>query len=457
MNMKVPSILAIILLGSLLLSAGCSCLLHSDSTYTPVVTGDGTGGAIVVYENIRGNNLREFYAQKISPEGKTLWGKKGVLLGSGYKYFPGFSDLKIVSDAAGGAIIAWWACPTKEMTTSMNYVTRIDSEGSILWQRETRAVSQMISDDSGGVIIASVSEEQKLNMLKVDSKGNYLWGEEGLPVYFGEYGHSLHLTGDGSGGAIIVQQNLTQTERNFEIFVQKVNSDGSLPWGQKGILLYPPRGNAEEVEIVNDGSGEAIVAWQVNAEKDIRVQRVDANGNILWQQNGVPLEIAKAAGEAFPHTPLLVSDGSGGAITMWEDLRRGLVSIYAHRVGSDGTLKWPPGGVPVCYIKSNASLVFRQMVSDGLGGAIISCSFKEAGTNKRGVLVQKLDSTGKTAWPDNGIVVTGSDTTSHFISSDGRGGVLVTWGIGRSEKSYVQRIDAQGKPLWGAAGIKLNP
>jgi hypothetical protein len=315
----------------------------------------------------------------------------------------------------------------------------------------------MISDGWGGVIIASISEEQKLNMLKVDSKGNYLWGEEGLLVYFGEYGHSLHLAGDGSGGAIIVQKNLTQTERNFEIFVQKVSSDGSLPWGQKEILLYPPWGNAEGVAIVSDGSGEAIVAWQVNAEKDIRVQRVDANGNILWQQNGVPLEIAKAAGEAFPHTPLLVSDGSGGAIIMWEDLRRGLASIYAHRVGSDGTLEWPPGGVPVCYIKSNASLVFRQMVSDGLGGAIISCSFKEAGTNKRGVLVQKLDSTGKTAWPDNGIVVTGSDTTSHFISSDGRGGVLVTWGIGRSEKSYVQRIDAQGKPLWGAAGIKLNP
>jgi predicted transcriptional regulator len=431
--------------------------MHSDSTYTPVVTADGTGGAIVVYEDVRGSNLRDFYAQKMSPEGKSLWGKKGVLLGSGYKYSAAFSDLKIVGDAAGGAIIAWWACPTKEMMTSVNYITRVDSKGSILWQREGSTVSQMISDGAGGVIVASISEDQQLSILKVDSKGNYLWGEEGLPVYFGKYAHSLHMAGDGSGGAIIVQQSLTQTETNFEVFVQKVSSDGSLPWGQKGILMYPGGGNAEEVEIVNDGSGGAIVAWQMNLEKDMRVQRVDASGNVLWQQNGVPLEITKAAENAFPHSPLPVSDGSGGAIIIWEDSRHGLASIFAQRVGSDGTMEWQPGGVQVCYIRSNASLFFRQIVSDGVGGAIVSCRFKEAGTSKKGVLVQSLDSTGKTVWPANGIMVTGSETTCHFISPDEQGGVLVVWGIGRSEKSYVQRIDAQGKLSWGAEGIRLNP
>src|SRR4030042_5382947 len=170
----------------------------------------------------------------------------------------------------------------------------------------------MQNDGSGGLIIASISEEQQLNILKVDSEGNYPWGEDRLPVYFGQYAHSLHVTGDGSGGVIIVQQNLTYTGSNFEVFFQKVSSDGSLPWGQKGILLYP-LGGAEEVEIVSDGSGGAIVAWQVEM-KDIHVQRGDANGNVLWQQNGVPIGITKAVEEPFPHTPLLVSDGSGNAI-----------------------------------------------------------------------------------------------------------------------------------------------
>jgi len=460
--------LVVILLATTMFSTSCSCLLPSPTPYGPKVTGDGTGGAIVVYEDIKGGNQRDFYAQKISPNGGLFWGATGVLIGSGYKDSDSFFDLYIVSDSSGGAFAVWSAYPSEPDWRSapgqrqipyLTHISRVDAEGSILWQKEIGAVSQMISDGSGGVIIASISEEQKLNILKLDSKGNYPWGEDGLPVYFGEYAHSLHMTSDGSGGVIIVQQNLTQTERNFEIFVQKVNSDGSLPWGQKGILLYPPWGNAEEVEIVNDGSGGAIVSWQVEW-KDIRVQRVDANGNVLWQQNGVPLEINKAAEGPFLHTPLLVSDGSGNAIVTWEDLRHGLASIYAQRVGSDGTIKWQPGGVEVCYIKTNASFWPRTALSDGSGGAITACSYKEAETNKKGLLIQRLDATGRAVW-DNGVVVTESDHVTHVIAYDGYGGAIVAWGIGRgmfsSEKSYIQRIDSEGKLLWGEKGIRLNP
>jgi len=459
--------LVVVLLATTPFSTSCTCLMPSPVPYGPKVTGDGTGGAIAVYEDIRSGNQHDFYAQKISPTGDSLWGETGVLIGSGYKDSDSFFDLHIVNDGSGGAFAVWsaytsepdWrAAPGQRQILYLRHLTRVGLEGNMLWQREIGAIYHMISDGSGGVIIASISEDQKLSMLKVDSKGNYLWGEDGVPIYFGQYAHSLHMTGDGSGGVIIVQQNLTQTGTNFEIFVQKVSSDGSLPWGQKGILLYPPWGNAEEVRIINDGSGGAIVAWQVES-KDISVQRVDASGNVLWQQNGVPLEITKAAGEAFPHTPLLVSAGSGNAIVIWEDLRRGLASIYAQNIGADGNTKWQPGGEEVCYIKTNSSFWPRTAVSDGSGGAIIACSYKEAETNKRGLLVQKLDSTSRAVW-GNGVVVTESDHITHVISSDRQGGAIVAWGSGKtmfkSGRSYVQRIDAGGNLLWGE-GIRLNP
>jgi len=459
--------LLVVLLATTPFSTSCTCLMPSPVPYGPRVTGDGTGGAIAVYEDIRGGNQHDFYAQRISPTGDTLWGETGVLIGSGYKDSDSFFDLHIVNDGSGGAFAVWsaytsepdWrAAPGQCQIPYLTHLTRVGLEGNMLWQREIGAIYHMISDGSGGIIIASISEEQQLNILKVDSEGNYPWGKDGVPVYFGQYAHSLHMTGDGSGGAIIVQQNLTQTETNFGIFVQKVSSDGSLPWGQKGILLYPPWGNAEEVEIVNDSSGGAIIAWQVES-KDIRVQRVDASGNVLWQQNGVPLEITKAAGEAFPHTPLLVSAGSGNAIVIWEDLRRGLASIYAQKIDADGNIKWQPGGEEVCYIKTNSSFWPRTAVSDGSGGAIIACSYKEAETNKKGLLVQRLDTTGRAVW-GNGIVVTESDHITHVISSDRQGGAIVAWGSGKtmfkSGRSYVQRIDAGGDLLWGE-GIRLNP
>ena len=90
--------------------------------YGPKVTSDGSGGAIVAYEDIKRGNQHDFYVQKISPEGDILWGDKGVLIGSGYKYWDSFHDLrhtfvslmllrgakpKVISEALGHASVGF--------------------------------------------------------------------------------------------------------------------------------------------------------------------------------------------------------------------------------------------------------------------------------------------------------------------------------------------------------------
>lgn len=459
----------------LLFSTGCTCLLPSPMPYGPRVTADGTGGAIVVYENIKGGNQHDFYAQKISPNGDTLWGDVGVLIGGGYKEADSFFDLRIVNDGAGGAIITWIARPASQERTYICHVTRVDSEGSILWQKEVRGVNHLISDGAGGAIIATDYSytERMLFIIKIDSEGNFPWGEDGVYVYREEYqDNSLQLAGDDAGGAIIIWQERHAPEiTHCSIFAQRINSEGSLSWGQGGVLLYTPgEVYAEEARVASDGSGGAIVVWQrwprgrVESGMpeallhDICAQRVDADGNILWQPNGVPLGITEGGGQA-PHGSLVVGDGSGGAIIIWEDLRQGLASIYAQRIDTEGKIKWQPGGEEVCYIKTHSSFWPRTAVSDGSGGAIIGCGYKEAETNERGLLVQRIDAAGRGLWPGNGIIFIERGT--HAIAYDGYGGVVIAWGSGKSmfksERSYVQRIDSDGKLLWGEKGIRLNP
>lgn len=74
-------IILLALVSAIIFSIGCSCLVSPPQPYGPKVTGDDTGGAIVVYEDIKGGNQHDFYAQKISPGGDILWGDKGVLIG----------------------------------------------------------------------------------------------------------------------------------------------------------------------------------------------------------------------------------------------------------------------------------------------------------------------------------------------------------------------------------------
>jgi hypothetical protein len=238
-------------------------------------------------------------------------------------------------------------------------------------------------------------------------------------------------------------------------------------------LYTTPEGVAADGhQVISDGSGGAIVVWHqwplgkiefgtpIAEILDICAQRVDADGNILWQQNGVPLGISKGGGRS-PHTPLVVSDGSGGAIIIWEDTRQ-VMSIYAQRIDAEGNIRWQEGGTQVCYIKSHWSFAYRTAVSDGSGGAIIVLGYKEAETNEEGLLVQRIDAAGRTMWPDNGTLAsTARNRIAHAISDDGCGGVIVSWGaqqpLLKSKQSYVQRIDAEGNRLWGDKGILLNP
>lgn len=476
----------IIILGGLLFR---SCQLHTDSLYGVRVTGDGSGGATAVYEDTK---TKSIYAQKISPDGNILWGERGILLGGNQEQSYSYSGLNIVSDGSDGAIVVWPPDPSKEQLRPASHLARLDAEGKILWQHDFIYFDKLISDGAGGAIIifdyprggVSIPGDQNsdISLVKVDSQGNYSWGLQGVTVSRKNYWpNSLQIISDGAGGSIVIWEemefyigttppNATHTCR---IMIQRVDSTGKLAWGVNGAILStnPEDTFIEEPRVTSDGSGEAIVAWHQHPAgrveggssewftQDICVQRIDSSGNILWPTNGIPLGIVNVAEGASPHTPLLVSDSSGGAIIIWEDLRNGLASIYSQRVDLDGVMKWQAGGVQVCYVKSNASLSWRQIAGDMSGGAIVSYGFKEAGTSKKGILVQKLDSAGKTIWPDNGIVATGSDTSTHLLIPDGQGGAIVAWGVGKgifnSEEAYIQRISADGKLMW-EKGIKLN-
>lgn len=460
-------------------SAGCSCPLNSGSLYGLKVTGDNTGGAIAVYI-ISKNDKTGVHAQRISPGGKTAWGEEGVFLGSSEMENMSFFDIHITSDGSGGAVIGWVDIPA-DTNIPVSHIARIDQEGKIRWQSEVIVFKHIISDGAGGAIIATdySYDERSSFIIKIDSDGNFTWGEKGVSIRSRDkyQSNTLRLVSDGDGGAIVIWEEL-QTEPGPEphqpkttnrIFAQRINTQGDLPWGKDGVILYTtPEGVfSEEIEAISDGSGSAIAVWmQVPEGKveegspeallmDLFVQKVDTSGNISWRPNGVPMEIVKAAGYTFPSIPVLVSDSSGGAIVIWRDMRQstnGGSSIYAQKIGADGSQAWAPGGM---HVASAALNPFFSIVSDSSGGAIFSYSAQG------GLHVQKLNTDGKVVWKDNGVLVTDSDCDSHFLASDGQGGVIIAWGRGEAifeaEKASIQRIDAAGRFLWGTEGIQLHP
>ncbi len=207
---------------------------------------------------------------------------------------------------------------------------------------------------------------------------------------------------------------------------------------------YPP-------VLVQDGAGGAIAVWQDSraGEFDIYAQKVDPAGNPVWALDGVP--VCKASGMQW--FPRVVSDGAGGVIVVWQDARGGGNDIYAQRVSSIGVTLWTNGGVAVCTATNSQEA--PTIVADGQGGALI------AWADRRGadadVYVQRINASGAVQWAADGVALCTSagDQTDLALVPDGQSGAIAAWKDqrGGAVDLYARRINASGMPQWNANGV----
>jgi hypothetical protein len=228
-------------------------------------------------------------------------------------------------------------------------------------------------------------------------------------------------------------------------------------------------GEKYDVFAVTDGQGGAIVVWEDEraGDGDIYVQRVDAEGNVLWQADGVP--VCTAAGDqavynsstgTTGYTPL-VADGSGGAWIVWHDDRAWNSTtrdVYAQRVNASGEILLASDGVAVA---SGAGMETRPTAcSDGQGGVIVVWDDRNADPVFSDIYGQRLDADGRPVWNDGQpvpLVAVGWDQYGQSICSDGAGGAFVAWSDGRVDVGdvYVQHLDADGTAQWTPNGLAV--
>jgi hypothetical protein len=418
-----------------------------DKQENPTIASDGSGGAIITWQDYRNGNY-DIYAQRVDVNGAIKWSENGVPIctDTGKQERP-----TIVSDGSGGAIITW----QDNRSGYKIYAQRVDAFGAALWDSDGVTVCTgssyqfspiIVSDGSGGAIIAwgdNRNSSWDIYAQCLNASGDAQWDPNGVPICTApdvqsSSGRSdnLSIVSDGSGGAIITwmdgRNGIPQTR---DIYAQRVDVSGAVRWTINGVPICTASGDQIYPKITSDGSGGAIITWMDGRSGNyIYAQRVNASGTVQWTANGVAIT---APGN--PAWPTIASDGFGGAIIAWYES-----DIYAQRV-ANGAIQWTPSGVPICTAQNNQHGPI--IVSDGSNGAIIT--WQDERNGNWDLYAQRVDANGAVEWAENGVPICtaqGNQYICPIIVSDSSNGAIITWTDERNGNLdiYAQRVFSDG-------------
>jgi len=326
----------------------------------------------------------------------------------------------------------------------------------------------LISDGAGGAIITWYDERNSgitgddIYAQKINSAGIAEWGANGTLICDAT-GHQRNpeIASDGAGGAIITWYDERMGASVDDIYVQRINSAGITQWEDNGTLICNADVYQFDQKIISDGAGGAIITWQdlrtfPTTYSDIYAQRIDSAGIIQWDDNGTLI----CNVIDYQRSPQLVSDGAGGAIITWEDNRDDSTTgfnIYTQRINSAGITQWENNGTLIC--DENNSQLDPQLVSDGTGGAIITWQDSRHGTND--IYAQKVNSVGSVQWDTHWTLVCNATGHQYLpqIVNDGAGGAIITWHDERvgpaDDDIYAQKKNSMGTSQWDDNGTLI--
>jgi hypothetical protein len=210
---------------------------------------------------------------------------------------------------------------------------------------------------------------------------------------------NVSLVSDKAGGALVIWRDF-RAGTTQAVFAQHVLANGAVDpaWPVNGRLLLTQPNTFDRptrIPTLADGHGGAIVVWENwngVATADLAAQHVRANGTLDPAWPAAGRAVSSAINSQLD--PCLVADLAGGAIVCWDDARGASVDIYAQHVRADGSLDpaWPSGGRAVCAAAGSQSGILA--LADGAGGAILTWNDQRGGDQNSDVYAQRVQANG---------------------------------------------------------------
>ncbi len=386
----------------------------------PILVSDNSGGAFILWVDYQFESEDgDIYAQHILSDGSKAWDERGLPLSNkaGKQDSP-----NLCIDGQGGAYAIW-----KDKSESNHghvYASHlsfggITQEGTgvpiITNEVSHNGISLEVGGEGEAVLVwyqGAIGEEDIYGQ-RIGVSGNdisTLWSspQEGGIVISEAVGAqtSAKVTYMSEGLSIAVWMDSRNEPENGDIYMQIIDSEGSFPYLDSGGVAVCSANETQQSPRVKADEYGAFIVWEdlrtpgsFGPQVDFYAQKVDLEGSIIWEANGIPISTADGTQNGIR----LSTDKNGGAYCVWMDDRTGPgeaeeIDIFIQHLGNDGQITFETNGMNIC---SSEGMQFSALVrDDGLGGAFIIWGDERTGNIS--MRAQHLTINGNLSYEDNG-------------------------------------------------------
>lgn len=303
-------------------------------------TGTGSGNPAIIH--------------KIAPDGTQLWGPSGISPGAGY-------DVKVLPLNTGEAIISW-------LPGNNGLLQKVAADGTAVWANPVTLVPAVaghktsggeLAELSGGDVVVIIHDRSGFSpsslpyAQRYDTNGAAVWSS---PValsntFYTVFNRRYPFIKDGDvlyfgySGAQGIQPHG---------FVQRINPDGSLPWGINGtdfstqttyferdvkIAFSPGAANIWAICEYSDAAQGAVGEYVQKLDKVTGAQLLTGQGKAIFPVSAAYISHQGELRVADNQPVFLVSDGNSNGV-----FPKDLLVVY---LDTNGDFAWPEHTRPV--------------------------------------------------------------------------------------------------------------
>jgi hypothetical protein len=428
----------------------------------------------------------DVYLQNFGIAGNKLWEQDGLLV-SAHPTFTWVTDYGLAVDNEGYAILAF---QDKRDDVSNAFAYRISPDGVFNWGEDGMRLTDspdndwwpqvVVTGDNDFIFIYSIepldtTQSWKIGFQKLDAAGNVVWDENILTgPELDYYMPQMLLTEQGN----LIVSWLAKTSlpdsvpgqpNYFHVYLQKFNHDGQPIWSGP---VQADTGNLMSYNSVytipyltNNGADGAYVIWQsvFLGAPTIRVNDVGADGQVLWQENGIQVETSIQQQSISPSVLYDPADDHLYVFYLVYEYASSLDcwSIGGQKFSAAGDRLWgdqPKLMVPLmCSIDSIYMVAFIKAAPDGRLCLFYEKTYKSTigpdTINQSDLFAGLVDTDGNYVWPGDKIPVsTVVGYKGYFTAGDYSEGQWITaWADNRQHpfqyayyNIYAQNISIDG-------------